>query len=188
MLSAESLRTRISIFFLQPSGVTSPLIADLAAPSYRGLEGAFSRSLQTSWRSPPRTVMGKLKKAKKGSAETKQAAKAAKKAKGAEKAASKGIKTVKKSKGKAAKDAGDMDEDDLIRTLAEYRAQWIADHATTEEVLSGPPSRRANATLTACPVKDHLYLFGGEVSSPSPIGKLQLTPLVFQKYYDGQTV
>lgn len=35
--------------------------------------------------------------------------------------------------------------------------------------MDGPPSRRANATLTPCPVKDHLYLFGGE-------------------YFDGSTV
>lgn len=32
----------------------------------------------------------------------------------------------------------------------------------TEDVVEGPPSRRANATFSASPVSDHLYLFGGE--------------------------
>lgn len=40
---------------------------------------------------------------------------------------------------------------------------------SAEDIVEGPPSRRANATLTASPVADHLYLFGGE-------------------YYDGQRV
>lgn len=31
-----------------------------------------------------------------------------------------------------------------------------------EETVEGPPSRRANATLVASPVSDHLFLFGGE--------------------------
>lgn len=35
----------------------------------------------------------------------------------------------------------------------------------TEEVVEGPPSRRANATLTACPNGNHLWSIGGEFFS-----------------------
>ncbi|GAA5840259.1 hypothetical protein JCM3766R1_001441 [Sporobolomyces carnicolor] len=108
--------------------------------------------------------MGKVKKAKKEKGETKAEAKAAKKAKAEKKAGKKGSKQAKKGK-----DDGDMDEDDLIRTLEEYRQAWADEHKVTEETIGGPPSRRANAVLTPSPVSDHLYLFGGE-------------------YYDGQTV
>lgn len=107
--------------------------------------------------------MGKVKKAKKVD---KVQLKAAKKEKGEKKSAVKEIKAVKK-KGKGKEDA--VDEDDLIKTLEEYRERWAAEHKVTEDVVDGPPSRRANATLTPCPVKDHLYLFGGE-------------------YFDGSTV
>mgnify|MGYP001563692267 FL=1 len=41
--------------------------------------------------------------------------------------------------------------------------------------MDGPPSRRANATLTACPVKDHLYLFGGEYYDGSTVLRLRTT-------------
>ncbi|KAL8290639.1 hypothetical protein RQP46_002897 [Phenoliferia psychrophenolica] len=115
--------------------------------------------------------MGKLKKAKKtggvgDKASGKAAAKKAKAAKGEKKSLAKETKAVKKGKGK---DEDIMGEDDLIATLEQYRQQWADEHKVTEDVVDGPPSRRANATLTACPVKDHLYLFGGE-------------------YYDGSTV
>ncbi|KAK4705245.1 hypothetical protein P7C70_g960, partial [Phenoliferia sp. Uapishka_3] len=117
--------------------------------------------------------MGKLKKAKKskpgagGVIDGKAAAKKAKAAKGEKKSLAKETKIVKKGKNKDKEDV--MDEDDLIATLEQYRQQWADEHKVTEDVVDGPPSRRANATLTACPVKDHLYLFGGE-------------------YYDGSTV
>ncbi|GAA5907738.1 Kel3p [Sporobolomyces salmoneus] len=107
--------------------------------------------------------MGKVKKQKKEK-DNKAEAKAAKKAKAEKKAGKKGSKQAKKGK-----DDGDMDEDDLIRTLEEYRQAWADEHKVTEETIGGPPSRRANAVLTPSPVSDHLYLFGGE-------------------YYDGQTV
>ena len=35
----------------------------------------------------------------------------------------------------------------------------------TEELVEGPPSRRANATLTACPNGSHLWCIGGEFFS-----------------------
>ncbi|SGY45982.1 BQ5605_C001g00367 [Microbotryum silenes-dioicae] len=110
--------------------------------------------------------MGKVKKRTKDKSvkDTKAEAKKAKKDKQSKKEEAK----LKKSKGKN-KDDGDMDEDDLIRTLEEYRERWAAEHTVSEDVVDGPPSRRANATLTACPVKDHLYLIGGE-------------------YFDGSTV
>ncbi|GAA5949051.1 hypothetical protein JCM21900_003188 [Sporobolomyces salmonicolor] len=114
--------------------------------------------------------MGKVKKAGKkgGGADAKATAKAVKKAKTEKKAASKDVKQVKKQrKGKGKED--DMDEDDLIRTLEEYRQQWADEHKVTEETVGGPPSRRANAVLTPCPVSDRLFLLGGE-------------------YYDGQKV
>ena len=49
------------------------------------------------------------------------------------------------------------------------RRRADAEPFLAEDIVEGPPSRRANATLTASPVSDHLYLFGGE-------------------YYDGQRV
>ncbi|KAM0751250.1 galactose oxidase [Meredithblackwellia eburnea MCA 4105] len=121
--------------------------------------------------------MGKLKKQKKAKPSAdgtpvltgKAAAKKAKQAKQASKKDAKELKVAKKSKGKDKAAVDDMDADDLIRTLAEFREKWAEEHKVTEDVVDGPPSRRANATLTACPVKDHLYLFGGE-------------------YFDGQTV
>ena len=35
----------------------------------------------------------------------------------------------------------------------------------TEELVEGPPSRRANATLTPCPNGNHLWCIGGEFFS-----------------------
>jgi len=110
--------------------------------------------------------MGKLKKAKKGDKEGKAKLKAEKKEKASKKAASKDVKQVKKSKGKD-KQKDDWDEDDLIRTLEEYRQQWAEDHRVSEEIV-GVPTRRANATLTACPVSNHLWLFGEEESMSPP--------------------
>ena len=37
--------------------------------------------------------------------------------------------------------------------------------STVEELVEGPPSRRANATLTACPNGNHLWCIGGEFFS-----------------------
>ncbi|KAK4047007.1 Kelch repeat-containing protein 3 [Microbotryomycetes sp. JL201] len=133
---------------------------------------------------------GKAKKAKKGNTDSKAVAKAAKKNKAAAKQEKRETKQIKKTKSKGkGKDGGngqdqDMDEADLIRTLEEYRQKWAEEHkvsgtwnvslepgevleaylctGSTEETVEGPPSRRANATFTPCPVKDHLYLFGGE--------------------------
>ncbi|KAF8810792.1 galactose oxidase [Phlegmacium glaucopus] len=38
-------------------------------------------------------------------------------------------------------------------------------HTVTEELVEGPPSRRANATLKACPNGGHLWCIGGEFFS-----------------------
>jgi len=43
--------------------------------------------------------------------------------------------------------------------------EWEEAHAVTEETVEGPPSRRANATLTACPNGNHLWFIGGEYFS-----------------------
>ncbi|KAH7925051.1 galactose oxidase [Leucogyrophana mollusca] len=45
------------------------------------------------------------------------------------------------------------------------RRQWEEAHTVTEELVEGPPSRRANATLTACPNGNHLWCIGGEFFS-----------------------
>jgi hypothetical protein len=45
------------------------------------------------------------------------------------------------------------------------RQEWEAAHTVTEELVQGPPSRRANATLTPCPNGNHLWSIGGEYFS-----------------------
>jgi hypothetical protein len=53
-------------------------------------------------------------------------------------------------------------EEDLLKTLEDLRVSYEQQHAVTVSVESGPPSRRANACLVACPVSSDLYFFGGE--------------------------
>ena len=43
--------------------------------------------------------------------------------------------------------------------------EWEAAHTVTEELVEGPPSRLASATLTACPNGNHLWCIGGEFFS-----------------------
>jgi hypothetical protein len=45
------------------------------------------------------------------------------------------------------------------------RKEWEEAHTVAEELVEGPPSRRANATLTACPNGSHLWFIGGEFFS-----------------------
>ncbi|EIM88870.1 galactose oxidase [Stereum hirsutum FP-91666 SS1] len=45
------------------------------------------------------------------------------------------------------------------------RREWEESHAVIEELVEGPPSRRANATLTPCPNGNHLWCIGGEFFS-----------------------
>ncbi len=72
-------------------------------------------------------------------------------------------KSGKKGGGKGkGKKAGAADEEDLDALLAKFKADWELDHAVFEEKQSGPPSRRANAVLTPCPLGNDLWLFGGE--------------------------
>ncbi|CAD6919116.1 unnamed protein product [Tilletia controversa] len=121
------------------------------------------------------------KKGKGGNSAEKARAKAAKKAKqenSANKKAAKSqtkrdnqlLNTAKtgKGSGKAGGKSGNAgkkhvdDEHDLDALLEQFRQSWAAEHAVSEEKLSGPPSRRANATFTACPNGNDLWLVGGE--------------------------
>ncbi len=117
--------------------------------------------------------MGKKGKPSAGKA----AAKAAKKEKAEKQATRKLTKQVAKQKsqtnagssssnskqnGKKGAAAIDDDEEDLDALLARYREQWEQEHVVSEEKVGGPPSRRANATFTPCPLGNDLYLFGGE--------------------------
>ncbi|KAI0090113.1 hypothetical protein BDY19DRAFT_751077 [Irpex rosettiformis] len=45
------------------------------------------------------------------------------------------------------------------------RRDWEDSHKVTEELVEGPPSRRANATVTPCPVGNYLWCIGGEFFS-----------------------
>jgi len=45
------------------------------------------------------------------------------------------------------------------------RKDWEEAHTVIEEIVEGPPSRRANATLTSCPNGNHLWCIGGEFFS-----------------------
>ncbi|KAI9462684.1 galactose oxidase [Russula earlei] len=90
---------------------------------------------------------------------SKVAAKIAKKSKAAQ-------KTERKEKKKTGKAKDEFDDDqDLEAILENIRREWEAAHAVTEELVEGPPSRRANATLTACPSGDYLWSIGGEFFS-----------------------
>ncbi|KAE8258752.1 hypothetical protein A4X13_0g1476 [Tilletia indica] len=117
------------------------------------------------------------KKGKGGNSAEKARAKAAKKAKqerSADKKAAKSqtkkdsqllatAKTSGKGSGKGNKGKKPVDdEQDLDALLEQFRESWAAEHAVSEEKLSGPPSRRANATFTACPNGNDLWLMGGE--------------------------
>ncbi|KAJ7940654.1 galactose oxidase [Mycena leptocephala] len=89
-------------------------------------------------------------------------AKAAKKAKAAQKVE----RTTKKKLGKQKKVVDDDDsDDDLEGILEKLRVEWEEAHKVTEELADGPPSRRANATLIACPNGNHLWCIGGEFFS-----------------------
>ncbi|KAJ4466274.1 galactose oxidase [Lentinula aciculospora] len=97
---------------------------------------------------------------KKKASGAKLSAKAEKKAKAIQKIER---KEKKKSKGKG-KDGADNGED-LESILEQMRQEWEAAHSVTEELVEGPPSRRANATLTVCPTGNHLWFIGGELFS-----------------------
>ncbi|BGP56211.1 hypothetical protein JCM8202_002102 [Rhodotorula sphaerocarpa] len=104
--------------------------------------------------------MGKNKAKKGGAGDAKAAAKAAKKLKQENKRAKTDTKQIKKKKGKEKEET--WEEDDFLTSLEQFRQKWAEDHKVTEDVVEGPPSRRANATLVPSPVSDHLFLFGGE--------------------------
>lgn len=113
--------------------------------------------------SPPRSN----KKAQAGKADAKAAAKAAKKLAQEKKSGKKLDKAAVKGKGGAGggqpgKGKGKADEDDLEAILEDFQKEWEAKHAVKEEIADGPPSRRANATLVACPTGNYLWCIGGE--------------------------
>ncbi|KAF7338310.1 Galactose oxidase [Mycena venus] len=82
------------------------------------------------------------------------AAKAAKKAKASQKVE----RTAKKKVGKQKKMEDDEgSDDDLEGILEKLRVEWEEAHKVTEELADGPPSRRANATLTAEDGKAYFY-------------------------------
>ncbi|KAE9399333.1 galactose oxidase [Gymnopus androsaceus JB14] len=93
---------------------------------------------------------------KKASSSNKATAKAAKKAKATQKTER---KETKKNKSK------DADNEDLESILEQMRKEHEALHLVTEEVADGVPSRRANATLTACPSGNFIWFIGGEFFS-----------------------
>ncbi|KAM5543557.1 hypothetical protein V8D89_002808 [Ganoderma adspersum] len=97
---------------------------------------------------------------KKGKEATKATLKAAKKAKAAQKVEKKVKKKVTKSK-----DEFEDDDQDLEGILDRIQREWEEAHKVTEELVEGPPSRRANATLTPCPNGNHLWCIGGEFFS-----------------------
>ncbi|THU86834.1 hypothetical protein K435DRAFT_970138 [Dendrothele bispora CBS 962.96] len=96
--------------------------------------------------------------AKKKASASKTTAKAAKKTKAAQ-------KVEKKEKKKSSKTKDIEDDDDLESILERMRKEWEEAHTVTEELVEGPPSRRANATLTTCPNGIHLWCIGGEFFS-----------------------
>ncbi|WFD29592.1 Kelch repeat-containing protein 3 [Malassezia sp. CBS 17886] len=90
----------------------------------------------------------------------KTAAKQAKKAKQEKLAERRAEKQAKR--GKSAADIDTIGEDDLDAILEQYRTEWAQTHANAEERTGTVPSRRANATLTPCPLGNDLWLYGGE--------------------------
>ncbi|KAI9621276.1 hypothetical protein H4Q26_015774 [Puccinia striiformis f. sp. tritici PST-130] len=42
-----------------------------------------------------------------------------------------------------------------------FLKEWEADHKVTEDLIDGPPSRRANASFTPDPNQPYIWLFGG---------------------------
>ncbi|EJF56876.1 galactose oxidase [Dichomitus squalens LYAD-421 SS1] len=101
-----------------------------------------------------------VKKKGKGKEVSKVTAKAAKKAKAAQKVEKKEKKKVSKTK-----DEFEDDDQDLESILDRIQREWEEAHKVTEELVEGPPSRRANATLTPCPNGNHLWCIGGEFFS-----------------------
>ncbi|PWN29645.1 hypothetical protein BDZ90DRAFT_225927 [Jaminaea rosea] len=110
---------------------------------------------------------------KKGNSAGKAAAKAAKRDKQEKLASRKANKDDKKknarapppttkAKGKGKKAAAPAEEEDLDALLKQFDKEWQEAHAVNEETVGGPPTRRANATLTPCPGGNDLWLFGGE--------------------------
>ncbi|KAI1784172.1 galactose oxidase [Ganoderma leucocontextum] len=97
---------------------------------------------------------------KKGKEASKATLKAAKKAKATQKVEKKEKKKVTKTK-----DEFEDDDQDLEGILDRIQREWEEAHKVTEELVEGPPSRRANATLTPCPNGNHLWCIGGEFFS-----------------------
>lgn len=96
---------------------------------------------------------------KKKATGSKASIKEAKKKKAANKATEK-IQRKQKDK------ENDKDDEDLEAILAKIQRDWEETHKVTEELVEGPPSRRASAVLLPCPNGNHLWCIGGEFYSP----------------------
>ncbi|EKM57740.1 uncharacterized protein PHACADRAFT_116020 [Phanerochaete carnosa HHB-10118-sp] len=101
-----------------------------------------------------------MAKKKAGNSGSKASAKAAKKAK-----IDKKIDRKEKKKQSKSKPDIEDDDEDLEAILDKMRRDWEDQHKVTEELVEGPPSRRANATLIPCPNGNHLWCIGGEFFS-----------------------
>lgn len=109
------------------------------------------------------------KKASASKADAKAQAKAAKRLAQEKKTSKKLDKSAKKTGPASSSKAGTggkgkekNDEDDLDAILESFQKEWEEKHAVKEELADGPPSRRANATLVACPSGSYLWCIGGE--------------------------
>ncbi|KAF9644018.1 galactose oxidase [Thelephora ganbajun] len=99
--------------------------------------------------------------AKKKPSAAKAKAKAEKKARTAQKVE----KKEKKKSGKSKLADEEDDNQDLEGILDQMRREWEEAHRVTEELVEGPPSRRANATFTASPDGNYIWAIGGEFFS-----------------------
>jgi hypothetical protein len=64
------------------------------------------------------------------------------------------------------------------------RLEWETAHKVTEELVEGPPSRRANATFIPCPSGNYLWCIGGEFfSEDKKAVSLFPTPLLIYMCY-----
>ncbi|KAL7277101.1 hypothetical protein ACG7TL_008946 [Trametes sanguinea] len=131
-----------------PKGASDWLFATRSSSLYCSLPGRL-------------ICVGNMGKKKSGGKDNnKAAAKAAKKAKAAQKVERKVQKKATKTK-----DEFEDDDQDLESILDKIQREWEEAHKVTEELVEGPPSRRANATLTPCPNGNHLWCIGGEFFS-----------------------
>ncbi|KAK0491974.1 hypothetical protein EDD18DRAFT_531714 [Armillaria luteobubalina] len=96
---------------------------------------------------------------KRASAGAKATVKAARKGQGSPKIRLQGKENVLKSR-----DGFEDDGSNLEGIHEKMQPEWEEAHTVTEELVEGPPTRRGNASLTACPNGNHLWCIGGDFS------------------------